>query len=103
LDTDRVWFKAVVGLPGVPQLPSDSGLAASVILDDGPYLVSNARTDRAPQRHPLVTGEPGRSLYAAAPIVTPDGYRLGTVAVMDTEPHEATPEQLELLADLAAG
>jgi sigma-B regulation protein RsbU (phosphoserine phosphatase) len=40
--------------------------------------------------------------YAAAPIITADGHHLGTVAVMDTEPREATPEQLATLADLAA-
>jgi GAF domain-containing protein len=40
--------------------------------------------------------------YAAAPIITADGHHLGTVAVMDTEPRAATPEQLATLADLAA-
>jgi len=99
---DRVWFKASLGLPGLRQVTCDPGFCASVILEGGPYLVSDARTDPRTAGHPLVTGEPGLQFYAAAPIVTADGHRLGTVAVMDTEPHKATPEQLEQLADLAA-
>jgi sigma-B regulation protein RsbU (phosphoserine phosphatase) len=66
------------------------------------YVVSNARLDPRTAKHPLVTGEPGVQFYAAAPIVTSDGHRLGTVCVMDTEPHEATSEQLGMLEDLAA-
>ena len=102
VDTDRVWFKASRGLRGVRQATRDPGLCASVILEGEPYLVSNARSDPRTAAHPLVTGELGLQFYAAAPIITGDGYRLGTVAVMNTEPHEATPEQLGMLEDLAA-
>jgi len=102
VDTDRVWFKASVGLQGVRQTTRDPGLSASAILEGKPYLVSDARSDPRAAAHPLVTGELGLQFYAAAPIITADGYHLGTVAVMDTEPHEATPEQMAMLADLAA-
>ena len=102
VDTDRVWFKAGLGLPGVRQVGRDPGLAASVILDGEPYLVSDARSDPRTAGHPLVTGELGLQFYAAAPITTADGHRLGAVSVMDTVPHEPTPEQMAMLADLAA-
>lgn len=49
-----------------------------------------------------MTGEVGLQFYAAAPITTASGHRLGTVAVMDTEPHEFTAKQLAMLEDLAA-
>jgi len=77
-------------------------LCASVILEGKPYVVSNARTDPRTTGHPLVTGDLGLQFYAAAPITTADGYRLGTVAVLGTEPRDATPEQLDMLTDLAA-
>jgi GAF domain-containing protein len=101
VDTDRVWFKASVGLAGVQQVGRDPGLCAAVIMESQSYVVSNARMDPRTAMHPLVTGEPGVQFYAAAPIVTSDGHRLGTVCVMDTEPHEATSEQLGMLEDLA--
>lgn len=102
VDTDRVWFKAGLGLPGVRQVAREPGLCASVILEGKPYLVSNATSDERTARHPLVTGEVGVKFYAAAPIITADGHRLGAVSVMDTEPHEATTEQMAMLEDLAA-
>src|SRR5262249_10714517 len=40
--------------------------------------------------------------YACSPIVTFDGHRLGTVAVMDTEARSTSDEQLAVLAALAA-
>jgi len=102
VDSERVWYKASQGLAGVRQVTRDLGLCASVILEGKPYVVTNAKTDPRTTAHPLVTGELGLQFYAAAPITTSDGYRLGAVAVMDTEPREATSEQLEMLADLAA-
>jgi len=102
VDSDRVWFKASRGLAGVRQVTRDPGLCASVIVGGKPYVVTNARTDPRTIAHPLVTGDLGLQFYAAAPITTSDGYRLGAMAVMDTEPREATREQLEMLADLAA-
>jgi GAF domain-containing protein len=102
VDTDRVWFKASRGMAGVRQVARDPGLCASVILEGKPLLICDAKSDPRTAGHPLVTGDFGLRFYAAAPIVTADGDLLGTVAVMDTEPHEATLEQLETLTDLAA-
>jgi sigma-B regulation protein RsbU (phosphoserine phosphatase) len=102
VDTDRVWFKASPGMQGMHQVAREPGMSASVILDDKPYVVSDARSDPRTANHPLVTGEPGVRFYAAAPIITADGDRLGTVAAMDTQPHDATAEQMEMLTDLAA-
>ena len=102
VDTDRIWFKASLGLPGVRQVGRDPGLAASVILEGKPYVVTHARSDPRTAEHPFVTGEVGVQFYAAAPIITDDGHSLGAVSVMDTEPHEATTEQLAILQDLAA-
>ena len=102
VDSDRVWFKASHGLDGVPQVTRDPGLCASVILEGKPYVVPNARTDPRTTAHPLVSGDLGLQFYAAAPITTSDGYHLGTVAVMDTQPRQTTPQQIEMLTDLAA-
>ena len=102
VDTDRIWFKASLGLPGVRQVGRDPGLAASVVLEGKPYVVTHARSDPRTAEHPFVTGEVGVQFYAAAPIITDEGHSLGAVSVMDTEPHEATTEQLAILQDLAA-
>jgi phosphoserine phosphatase RsbU/P len=100
VDEDRIWFKAATGLPA-GQIPRDLGLCASAILTDAPYLVTDAATDPRSRNNPLVRGEVGVRFYAAAPIMTVDGYRLGTVDVMDTQPGQVTDAELDRLADLA--
>lgn len=101
VDEDRIWFKARHGLD-VEQIDRYPGLCASVVLQDDTYVVSDAEKDPRTKDNPLVTGELAVRFYAAAPLVTSDGYRLGTVNVIDTKPREITKEDAQTLEDLAA-
>ncbi|WP_413760771.1 PP2C family protein-serine/threonine phosphatase [Streptomyces sp. MMBL 11-3] len=100
--SDRVWSEAVHGPLGTAPAAPVPGLCASAVLQDEPYVVTDAQSDPRTQGHPLVEGEPGVRFYAAAPLVTPDGLRLGTVDVLDTVPRRPTGAQLDSLRDLAA-
>jgi phosphoserine phosphatase RsbU/P len=102
VDADTIWFKAAHGLEGVEQIRRDPGLAGSAILEDGPYLVRDALADPLVSKNPLVRGALGIRFYVGVPIVTADGYRLGTVDVLDTRPHQPTDDQVAVLIDLAA-
>ncbi len=83
------------------EIPRTPGLCASVILDDVAYVVRNARTDARTLANPLVAGEMGLQFYAAAPLVTHDGHRLGTFCIIDFEPREFDTEGEETLRSLA--
>jgi GAF domain-containing protein len=66
-----------------------------------PLVINNA------EQEPLVSDNPAVEefdviAYAGAPIVTRDDQALGTLCVMDHRPREWTPEQVDLLTDLAA-
>ena len=102
VEQDRVWLAACQGLAGVREVGKEPGLCASVIAQDDTYVVSNAARDPRTLEHPLVRGELGLRFYAAAPIRTHDGYRLGTVNVIDSKPRTATPRQLQALEYLAS-
>jgi GAF domain-containing protein len=102
VDAGRVWFAATHGLDGVTQIGDEPGLCASAILSDEFYLVTDAAIDPRTLDHPLVRGELGLRFYAAAPIVTADGHRLGTVNVLDTKPHQVSASQTATLTYLAA-
>ena len=102
VEQDRVWLAACHGLTGVQQVGKEPGLCASVIQQDGVYVINNAAVDPRTLEHPLVRGELGLRFYAAAPIRTHDGYRLGTVNVIDNRPREATQRQLTALEHLAS-
>jgi GAF domain-containing protein len=103
VEQDRVWLAACQGLPaGVREVGKEPGLCASVIAQDDVYVINNAAVDPRTLEHPLVRGELGLRFYAAAPIRTHDGYRLGTVNVIDSRPREVTARQLQALEHLAA-
>ena len=101
VERDRVWIAACQGLHGVREVGKEPGLCASVILRDDVYVVNNAAVDPRTRDHPLVRGELALRFYAAAPIRTWDGYRLGTVNVIDNRPRETTQRQLTALEHLA--
>lgn len=87
VDEDRIWFKSRHGLEA-REIPRSPGLCASVILSDEAYVVTNALEDPRTLANPLVAGELGLRFYAAAPLVTHDGHRLGTLNIIDFKPRE---------------
>jgi phosphoserine phosphatase RsbU/P len=102
VDADRIWFKAAYGLDGVTQIGRDPGLCASAVLQGVPLVIDDTQADPVARDNPLVVGEMGARFYAAAPIVTGDGYRLGTVNVLDVVPRQITDSDVATLTDLAA-
>lgn len=101
VDEDRIWFKSTEGVD-VDEVGRDPGLCASAIIHDEAYVVTDAAADPRTLDNPLVRGELGLRFYAGIPLTTADGYRLGTLNVIDAEPREVTGEELATLRDLAA-
>ncbi len=101
VDEDRIWFKSRLGLDDVSQIGRDPGLCASAILDDAPYVVEEARADPRTLANPLVAGGFGLQFYAAAPLRTQDGHRLGTLCIIDREPRMFSPRQADILQRLS--
>jgi GAF domain-containing protein len=102
VEQDRIWLAACEGLAGIREVGNEPGLCASAIAQDGAYIVNDAAVDPRTRNHPLVRGELGLRFYAAAPIRSHDGYRLGTVNVIDSRPRETTARQIKALEHLAA-
>lgn len=100
VDQDRIWFKSKYGLDA-EETGRDPGLCASAILDYQPLVVSDALKDPRALNNPLVRGDLGLRFYAGAPLTTADGYNLGTLNIIDTEPREMTDDELDTLKELA--
>ena len=64
--------------------------------------VPDASADEIYRLNPWVTGQLAKvRFYASAPLVTPQGYALGTLCVFGEQPHELTGAQIARLTDLA--
>lgn len=101
LDDKRQWFKSNIGLDGVSQTDREIAFCAYAIESDELFEVSDAQKDSRFSGNPLVTGDPGIRFYAGAPIVMPEGERLGTLCVIDRDARRLSPSQREALAQLA--
>lgn len=101
VDRDRIWVKSRYGL-ALEQIDRESGLCASAILQGQVYAIADARQDPRTLTNSLVRSEFGPRFYAAAPLVTPEGYTLGTLCILDRQPRQFTADEAQTLADLAA-
>ena len=100
IDEDRQWFKARLGV-GPRETSRDIAFCAHTILDDAPTIVPDALRDKRFADNPLVTAEPYIRLYAGAPLITPEGFRLGSLCVVDRVPRELSVEQIAVLRMLS--
>jgi diguanylate cyclase (GGDEF)-like protein/PAS domain S-box-containing protein len=99
VDKDRQWFKASVGL-AAKETPRSVSFCSHAIQKPELFIVENAATDARFRNNSLVTGAPNIRFYAGIPLHAPNGYAVGTLCVIDTEPRTLTKSQRDALTIL---
>lgn len=101
IDSDRQWTKSSQGLD-IHELPRQLSFCAHAILQPEQIMeIPDARLDSRFADNPVVTGPQNIRFYAGAPLVTRDGFALGSLCVLDRQPRELNPAQRDALLALA--
>ena len=100
VDRDRAWLKSRLGITesSFPRLVS---FCSHVIRGRDVLVVPDAAEDPRFSGIPLVVGELGARFFAGAPLLTSDGYSVGTLGVLDRVPRQLAPPQVEALRALS--
>jgi len=94
VDVGRQWFKSNHGLGDTCDTPRSQAFCAYTIQTDKDFfIVKDATRDDRFKDNPLVTGPPDIRMYAGAPLITPEGFKLGSFCIIDTKPR---PEGLTI-------
>ncbi|MCD7059463.1 sensor domain-containing diguanylate cyclase [Pelagibacterium xiamenense] len=100
IDRDQQTFLAVRGMPDTPISRADA-ICDHTVAGAKPMIVEDLPADPRFAANPLVTGEVQAKAYLGVPLVTADGYVLGTLFVIDTRPRDFTEEQMTIAVNLA--
>ena len=79
------------------QMPVKTSFCAHTLLQDDVMVVPDAQKDPRFADSPIVAGQPHIRFYAGTPLITNEGQRVGTLCVIDMEPHELDEKQRQML------
>ena len=96
IDEDIQWLTVKKGTD-VRQMPRKTSFCTHTVLADDVLVVPDAQKDERFANSPIVAGGPNIRFYAGTPLVTREGHRVGTLCVIDTEPHELSSTQQSML------
>ncbi|MCP9805312.1 sensor domain-containing phosphodiesterase [Cyanobium sp. T1B-Tous] len=103
VDEDRQWFKSCVGAPlGQQDTPRTISFCGHTILCRDPFIVPDTLEDDRFADNPLVIGELGVRFYAGFPLISPNGFALGSLCAISRQPHQLMEHQIDSLQRLAS-
>lgn len=100
VDNDRQWFKSCFGLE-MRETGRDVSFCSYTILQETPLIIEDTLLDDRFCDNPYVTGAPNFRFYAGYPLATPEGYKVGTLCLLDDKPRKLDQTLLNTFQDLA--
>ncbi len=101
IDEDRQWFKSHYGTLKTETKKEYSFCAHALNSPKEALIVEDSREDKRFADNPLVKGDPYVIFYTGMPLVTPGGFALGTLCVIDHQPRKLSSEQINALEILS--
>ncbi len=102
VDRERVFFKSNISPLAATAIDRKDSFCSIAILNPHITLFEDLSTIPELANNPFVTMENGVRFYAGAPLKTTEGYQLGTLCVLDTNPRNVSAQQLAMLETLSS-
>lgn len=100
VDSNRQWFKSCQGL-SISETPREVSFCSHAIRESEILVIEDTLCDDRFMDNPLVTEEPHIRFYAGAPLHDSDGFRLGTLCLIDRAPRTFDQNDQALLREIA--
>ena len=101
VDSERQWLKSHFGLE-YEVIERDATFCTHTVALADLLVIEDTLLDPRFRDNPQVTGPAQIRFYAGAPLMTPDGYAIGALCLMDREPRRLDAGQRAHLQELAA-
>lgn len=100
-DTSRHWLKAKVGISW-KELKRGNAFCDQTLLGNDVFVIPDALADDRFRSTALVIDPPYIRFYAGAPLITSDGYAIGTLGVLSPHPDpDFDRSERDFLSELA--
>jgi len=96
IDSDRQWFKGKIGTTETGN-SRELSFCSHTLLENDVLVVEDATKDERFFDNPFVAGEFNIRFYAGAPIVSTEGYKLGTICLYDIKPKKLSASKKKAL------
>ncbi|MDE3235063.1 MAG: GAF domain-containing sensor histidine kinase [Bacteroidota bacterium] len=101
IDTHRQWFKASKEMKDRESPRETSFCGHAIVSNEEIFQIEDAWDDERFFDNPLVLGDPHIRFYAGVPLISKNGFKLGTLCVLDSKPNQLNEEQSYALKVLA--
>lgn len=101
VDTENVFLKANIGIEEIRNSPRETSICSMALLTDEVTVLEDIPNAERPfLTDPLLAGELGFKFYAGAPLITHDGFRIGTICVIGKEPRSFSDNEKLMLKSM---
>lgn len=102
IEDTREWLKSKYGLPAeLTEVPRDITVCATTVCMNDLLYVPDLTKDARFKDLGTVAGPPHIRFYCGMPLITSEGYALGSLCIIDFQPREITPAQRESVRRLS--
>lgn len=99
LGSEHQWIPAKTNFEHSRTLKQDA-FCLRTVGRRGLTVIEDALTDAQFKDNPLVTGKAGIRFYAGVPLITRDGYAIGSVCAIDYQPRRLSSKESDLLGKI---